>query len=76
MLQVANEDAIADLVCCGEVYEVEVPVTIPDNFKVQVLDSLVNFFLGDVHCCTPSIMLLFLASVASSTHLWSVRCFR
>ena len=50
MLQVANEDAIADLVCCGEVYEVEIPVTIPDNFEVQVLDSLVNFFLGDVHC--------------------------
>ena len=49
MLQVANEDAIADLVCCGEVYEVEIPVTIPDNFEVQVLDSLVNFFLGDVH---------------------------
>jgi hypothetical protein len=49
VLQVANKYAIADLVTCGEVYEVEVPVTIPDNFKVQMLDSLVNFFLGDVH---------------------------
>ena len=49
MLQIGNEDAIADLVCCGEVYKVEVSVTIPDNFKVQVLDSSVDFFLGDVH---------------------------
>ena len=46
MFQIANEDAVADLVCCGEVYEVKIPVTIAYDFKVQMLDSLVNFFLG------------------------------
>ena len=44
VLQVANEDAFSDLVCCGEVYEVEISVTITYDFKIQMFDCFVNFF--------------------------------
>ena len=49
VLQIGNEDAIADLICCGEVTKIKIKITISDNFEVQVLNSSVNFFLSDVH---------------------------
>jgi len=54
------------LVCCF--------VSVPQVFVACAVQ--VDCWCCNVYCCTPSMMLLFLASAASSTHRSSVRCFR